>query len=451
MRRLLFVDDNIRSLDGHYFELATLLCDGARALGYHTELATHVDFNDAIDSNVNCHPVFTARPMLAWSLGVDGRSSVSRDAVGRPVGGNVFENLAQRLRDRITSIERHPQRLIRQWSQDLTAWLHRSSVTTADTLVINTGNDFTLLALANSLRTLGKSAPAQTHVLFHFAVHNGDPASRRARYFGEQVRSAVQDAGSSKISLHTSTEPLSAQFRSVGLDADAIPYPTRSRASALNLFEYGDTCVSSLPLKIVLAGLPRREKGAKSIARLLLMIEQPFLDARRFSVSLQLAEKKWKRIVPESLLPRCVVNRAVNQSSVSRPALEIFTSHLSTPEYQSWLDSADVGLFLYDSSRYVARCSGVLLEMLIRGVPVIVPDGCWLEDQIRIAGGDGSVGYIYESIDEIPALLDRMLIEYESMRQRARRYASQVATRHHPQCALTAMGIKPVSQASAAA
>lgn len=37
---------------------------------------------------------------------------------------------------------------------------------------------------------------------------------------------------------------------------------------------------------------------------------------------------------------------------------------------------------LYDGTRYYARCSGVLLEMLCAGVPVIVPGGSWLSEQI---------------------------------------------------------------------
>src|SRR5690606_37144636 len=37
----------------------------------------------------------------------------------------------------------------------------------------------------------------------------------------------------------------------------------------------------------------------------------------------------------------------------------------------------------YDARRYFARCSGVLLEMLIAGIPVIVPAGSWLSHQLR--------------------------------------------------------------------
>jgi hypothetical protein len=56
---------------------------------------------------------------------------------------------------------------------------------------------------------------------------------------------------------------------------------------------------------------------------------------------------------------------------------------LELERYAELVRSSDVGLLLYDSTRYYARCSGVLLEMLSAGVPVIVPGGCWLSEQIH--------------------------------------------------------------------
>ena len=55
---------------------------------------------------------------------------------------------------------------------------------------------------------------------------------------------------------------------------------------------------------------------------------------------------------------------------------------LTTDQYRRLLQLGDVGLFLYDGRRYAARCSAVMLELLSAGVPVIVPAGSWLADQI---------------------------------------------------------------------
>ena len=58
---------------------------------------------------------------------------------------------------------------------------------------------------------------------------------------------------------------------------------------------------------------------------------------------------------------------------------------LDTEPYANAICSADIGLLLYDSDEYFARCSGILLELLTAGVPAIVPAGCWLADQIESA------------------------------------------------------------------
>ena len=64
-------------------------------------------------------------------------------------------------------------------------------------------------------------------------------------------------------------------------------------------------------------------------------------------------------------------------------ALDFADFPLPLARYAELLCGADVGLMLYDATRYYARCSGVLLEMLCAGVPVLVPAGGWLADQIE--------------------------------------------------------------------
>jgi hypothetical protein len=46
---------------------------------------------------------------------------------------------------------------------------------------------------------------------------------------------------------------------------------------------------------------------------------------------------------------------------------------------------SDIGLLLYEEHSYYARCSGVLVELLTAGIPVIVKAGCWMADQLASA------------------------------------------------------------------
>ena len=122
------------------------------------------------------------------------------------------------------------------------------------------------------------------------------------------------------------------------------------------------------------------------------------------------------------------------------------TDNLSTQAYHAWLDTADVGLFLYEPDRYVARCSGVLLEMLARGIPVIVPDRCWLAEQVRLAGGHRSIGFIYQDRSEIPDLLTQFSRHHDRIRQRSLEYAAEIRQRHTGRNTLTEMGLRQARQ-----
>ena len=132
---------------------------------------------------------------------------------------------------------------------------------------------------------------------------------------------------------------------------------------------------------------------------------------------------------------RAAVAGSVNSS------LEVMTSDLSTEAYHRWLDTADLGLFLYEPHRYKARCSGVLLEMLGRGVPVIVPDGCWLAEQVRKAGGHRSIGFIYQDRCEIPDLMRQFIKHRSAMMSRASDYAKHVRQQHSAVNTLRVMGL----------
>ena len=55
---------------------------------------------------------------------------------------------------------------------------------------------------------------------------------------------------------------------------------------------------------------------------------------------------------------------------------------LNSRDYCQLNRQCDIGLLPYNRSRYHARCSGVLVELLSAGVPVVVPAGTWLADQL---------------------------------------------------------------------
>ncbi len=437
--RLILVDDNIRNTSGHYFELATLMLGGARRLGYQPVLAPHHAFDQphAVDSSWQLIPTFRTRRLVDWSLGVDGHSTTRRDLNGKPIGGTSFQKAWHRITDQIGRRQRRPTAMLRQWSSDLVALLTRLKPTSSDVLLINTGEDFALLALAAAMRRID-CPPLRIDFTFHFAIDGSKPADAESRrkHFGRQVNACVKLLRPHQIHFHATTDTLATQIRhcDVRRAVTAIPYPTRP-CKILNR--------DGLPIKAVLAGLPRREKGRHAISDLLTALEASSLKSDRFRISMQTPKHGWEKLVPPAL------QRAYQESAQgeNQGPLEVMTSHLTTAEYHRWLDTADVGLFLYQPDRYVARASGVLLEMMARGVPVIVPDRCWLADQVRAAGGHRSIGFIYQDRSEIPSLLDQFATRRGEISQRARTHAHVIATRHDAVNTLRVMGLADFIQA----
>ncbi|WP_145208308.1 hypothetical protein [Planctomycetes bacterium TBK1r] len=443
--RILFLDDNVRDIGGHYLELASLLADGARQLGYQPRLVTHASLpqrnpqlvGDSRLEHLEIEPRFEVRRMENWSLGVDGPSMVQRDSRGIPIGGSLFRRIRQSVDDLLCRPSRRPRAMLEAWSSVFIDSIRRFGPLPHDRIVINTGGDFQILALAHAIQTLereGKLAPMTIHVLFHFAVFEST-VTERAIAFGRQVNAAVEAIKGHRIHLHATTESLCQQLATVGVNATAIPYPTRNEHLA------STSSSSTAGTKILLAGMPRAEKGRDLIRDLLESIETPYLRAGRFTWSMQLPEKRWQRMIPPSLQPACISLASGQADPDTSAGMEILRGNLTSEAYHGWLDTAGIGLFLYDADRYVARCSGVLLEMMIRGVPVMVPDGCWLADQVRAAEPTGAIGWIYQSVDQIPQLLSTVDETLAEVTANCRQHAKHIAAYHSGENTLLKMGI----------
>lgn len=447
--RMILIDDNIRTVGGHFFELATLLLRGAQSMGYRPVMATNASFTErtAVPRHWTVVPTFRVRRMVRWSSGVDGRSTGSRDFGGRPIGGSLIERWRNRATDMFNPNAKRPTTMAAWYSDDLCDLLRRIKPSSDDALIINTADDFAMLAVADAVSRLQLPA-MQIHALFHFALVDSatkDPDAK-LKLIGRQLATCVNAMKPHQVCLHATTDALADQLRRTecGGTITSIPYPTRHRKPAAT----SDTW----PIKAVLAGLPRAEKGRDAIAEVLSGIESSLLKSGSVQLSMQMPPERWESMVPCSL--HRSYQHAVDAAERGQPSdgpLEVMTANLSTDVYHRWLDSADLGLFLYDADRYVARCSGVLLEMMARGVPVIVPDRCWLADQVRQAGGHRSIGFIYQHRSEIPELMRQFVKHRDQIQTRATEHAKTIAARHDGTNTLAVMGLKPVARSTRAA
>ena len=440
--RVLFLDENIRDGGGHYLELASLLMDGARQLGYAPSLVTNRAFDPgtaSIDGRIEALELskrFDVRRTENWSLGVDGASVLPRDANGKPTEGSLLDRIRQLTRDRLCRLKKSPTTMIQNWSKAFVEAVKAFGPREDDRIVINTSNDFQLLALENALAQLGPSPCLTIDVGFHFAVYEST-VTERAKRFGKQVNRSLQRMSPHHVSVFATTIGLAEQLRQVDVSANPIPYPTRMRAMPKR------TLYRNLPKKIVLPGMIRAEKGKAKVKSILSQIQNDLLRSGKIQWSMQVAAKSLGQVIPSSLVDLKL--RAIADPQFSGP-LELHTGSLDSDVYHRWLDSADACLFLYDSRRYRVRCSGVLLEMLTRGIPVIVPDDTWLSEEVRRYSDHGDIGWIYQSIDQIPGILSSLDERYEEVAKDCRKNASRISAIHCGINSLRVMGLQDRSQ-----
>ena len=425
--RLVMIDDNIRDASGHYLELAQLLGDAASARGMKPIVATNQCFADLQTSeDLEIQPVFRTEGMLRWSLGASGLSNCQRDLSGKPFDTKTTLLFGERLKEILRPANRRPQWLFHNWKAAFIQLIESVDITEEDHIVVNTGDEFTLLAIASALRSR-KDKRLNIHIIFHFSINDGSSSKghERNQKMGSQIRTALEYLKHHHVRIHATTQELKADLDSLTQQGffNPIPYPTRP-------CRFSDGFQNN-PCKATLAGMPRAEKGKHFIEKFLAdLAEHQLIDANRLQPSLQVSPRLEKSILSSSLISRENVDN-----------IELIAQHLPTDQYHQWLDGTGIGIFLYDPTRYRTRCSGVLLEMMCRGIPVIVPDSCWLASQLNLAGGHKSVGYIYRSHHEIPLLLRDFLNDRASMVQRARNYATELREKHSAQTTLASMGI----------
>lgn len=440
-RRLLLIDDNVRLVGGHFFELMSLVAEAGRRGGYEVHAAVHQSFDDhdQVHPGVTVHPVFETRRLVRWSLGVDGISRLPRDLDGNSIG-KPLRRLRSDLHDFFRLPSKRPRHALRIWQSNLGSWLTSMSANHADRVVFNTADDFCLLALAGVLMDFRRD-PLLISAIVHFALVDRQTKrpTRMLDRIGQQLRGAYQEienrgAAAHRISLFATTQSLTEQYRATrcGFPVQAVDYPTRR----IDLPHRP----AGAPIRCVLAGLPRAEKGRDLIAGYLKSIEY-LLRSGEFLIAAQMPADQWQSIIPRSMHSHVELDGV----SIGPPEVETFieirTGGLGMQQYHQWLDQADLGIFLYDPDRYEARASGVLLELMVRGAAVIVPDRCHMAQEVMRYGGDGVCGWIYQHHDEVASLMLKFARDRVRVSAACQNIAARVANNHDATTLLARMNL----------
>ncbi len=365
MPKFILIDQSLRDLGGHHYPYAQAVLSAAQHAGWKPVLAVNRGFDQraALPSSWRVHSLFAHESYSHHTLDTQARLAAGAAPAGgwRPRGPAGWWRTAMR------------RRRAAHFARDCARLFALEPLERDDLVFLATMSELDLWGLGEFLQGSGAGTDCRWRLQFHFGVFHGrepdyDSQAGAAQAMRASLSGALRLCGQRDLQLHCTTAQLTAQYQRLGVaHFSTLAYPVhdlfRPRARA-----------PSAPLRIACLGHSRREKGYGQLPLLLRALWRDWFGPGRAQLVLQTHHGRQRRAL-EAL--------AGSLGTGGAKALDFAAFPLPLTGYAELLCGADVGLMLYDPTRYYARCSGVLLEMLCAGVPVLVPAGSWLAAQIE--------------------------------------------------------------------
>ncbi len=426
MPKFILIDHSLKGIGGHHYEYASHILRAAEKAGFQVVLATHRKFRSAggfadrwqilpifrytTYSNYTIYSCSSSRSALRDT---PGRNTNDRNTNDRDTDRNVEKSspgpvrLVQRLKEHLFRSGR--QRRIASFARSLAEVISQVALDEGDQVFIPTLSELDLTGLSDLLSREPSSRLAQWHLQFHYSFFEGrEPdyprQTRQLEATREIFREALRRVASHRLHFYNTTRQLATQYNQLGVATfHALPYPvnpafheTSAKRSAGDVNQSGQapggrrqstrkslTCskpvpLDSRPLRVTCVGAIRKEKGYDQLNRLLHELWDDHFAISRTQLVVQSNKRKFVLPLPAGALAADTAAASDEQST----SVEYVPHPLGMEQYVDLIRRADIGLLLYDSERYYVRCSGVLVEMLSVGVPVIATAGCWMAEQL---------------------------------------------------------------------
>jgi hypothetical protein len=255
-----------------------------------------------------------------------------------------------------------------------------------------------LAALPLLLRCAGRHGPAAWHLLLRHPPESFVEVFASPRDLRRRLRRLCGNTPV-PVYLYTDTEQLSDAYRQFTGCVEqfvSLPVPV-IRTIARSLQRDGGR------LRIGCMGGPRVDKGFPALPLL-----YGSLPARIAGLEATLVIQTGPQVEQGT---RDAVRELEILSSVSssgRPGLELFAEP-DTEAYAEKFAGLDVLLLLYTGRRYRFSSSGVFVEAVQCGTPVLTYAGSWADGIMREAAAQGlRIGLSVRRLSDVPAALERM-------------------------------------------
>ncbi|MEC7697163.1 MAG: hypothetical protein VYA11_08705 [Planctomycetota bacterium] len=387
MRRFILIDNWLESVGGHNYQYAMEILQAAANSQHEVVLATAQAFfkeRSALPTNWSCYPIFRYAWNRTHTVGVDGKRT-------EPVGidGRTLNNLN-------SSEQRQPSKG-KPWSRFFQTWDRKRRIRAFkdacqhlfdrigwnqdDIIFFPSVSDFDFLGLAAFLASNNATKTQHWHVQFHYDIFDGRPPefeSQRERIacMSRQFSHALAAIPTHRLHFYATTQQIADQYNRLQVAKfSPLPYPI----SLIQDFEIPSRPPRDKRLRVTLAGAPRREKGKRELNQLFERLHRDHTLEQNAQVWMQGNHHTIARQLSD--FDQTQIARAKTPASNDAPIV-VVPHPLKRKEYLEFIHHTDIGLLPYNNARYHARASGVLIEMLSAGVPVIVTAGSWLALQL---------------------------------------------------------------------
>lgn len=175
-----------------------------------------------------------------------------------------------------------------------------------------------------------------------------------------------------RMYFYTDTEKLTQQYHLMNtVGFNTLPIPVNPSLYELVRHDEKD------PINIVYLGDARREKGYQELPKIVdaLWEEYAIKNKVRFELQSNFSFTNMDANID-------IVKARDYLEDLPGRHVTLHKSPLSSEDYLKLVKAGDIALLFYDRDNYYARSSGALVECIVAGIPVMVPSGSWLSEQI---------------------------------------------------------------------
>jgi glycosyltransferase involved in cell wall biosynthesis len=423
MRELLIVDPTLKSYEGHSWNYDRAVFAAAWSRFDAVKLFADVRFSaDVVDI-----PVFPAFNRIDLDALKSCANRVFSAVRPRSTGGIIGEAHATIAPGTPSTLVNLAKRL-RAW--DFSHGLERA-VAMADPdaehhLFVQHAFISELLAAERWLRA---GRRAHFHVVLRYApelVNVGFLAD--SDFAAMLARLADPDHGNT--SLYTDSERLSQRYRDLsGRRVTTLPIPV---PEAFRIAEGAPPSEDIVTLGFL--GSSRVDKGFDQLPEII-----GSLPARIHGR----AAKALVQVTRSSADPRirAAISRLQSLGAMA-PAVEILDSPVPAETYYGWFSRATMVVLPYVARKYEASTSGILVEAILGGVPVVVRGNSWMGDQVVEARERYglAVGEVFTNRQGLVDAVARVARDSGAYRAHVRRYRASFRAFHNPERLVRILG-----------